>query len=119
MEEGFVVALMVVVLPVLIVLIVNVCSYFNRKNMYRVIERALETQQVTPEILEKLVPEKKSGNGLLISGLIILGFGIGLGILCWVESGIKELAVGALFVCTGVGFIAAHYLTKSKEQDND
>lgn len=120
MSEELVIIFCVVVLPIAIVLIVNVCNYFNWKNKCRVIEKALELQQVSPEILEKLMPEKRRGNGLLIAGLILLGFGIGLGILCWVESSIKEaVAVGAMFVFTGIGMIAAHYLTKPKEQNND
>lgn len=119
MSEELVIVFCVVVLPIAIVLIVNVCNYFNWKNKCRVIEKALELQQVSPEILEKLMPEKRRGNGLLVAGLILLGFGIGLGILCWAESGIKELTVGGMFVFTGIGMIAAHYLTKPKEQNND
>lgn len=108
---------LMVILPIAIVLIVNLLSYYNNKNKFKLLSDALDSSQMSPEILDKLVTppgKKSSGNGLLNSGIILVGFGIGLSILLWVEAGFTHACVGCLFIFTGAGIVAAHYLGKKK-----
>lgn len=113
---GLIMTLMVAC-SVLIVLIVNLFNYFNNKNKFRLLSDALDSSQLSPDVIDRLVnpaPRKGSGNGLLNAGLILAGFGVGLGILLWVEAGFSHACVGCLFIFTGVGMLASHYLVKKK-----
>ena len=117
MSNGVIIVALMVILPIAIVLIVSLVNYYNNKNKFKLLSDALGSSQISPEILDRLVapPVKKNNvNGLLNAGVIVVGFGVGLSILLWVEAGFIHACVGCLFIFTGAGIIAAHYLGKKK-----
>jgi len=116
--EG-VIAVFIPIVTVLVAgIIIVAIIYFHSKEKQAIIEKGL-----SPEQIKSLYGSKrKSGNVLLMWGIIIFFFGIGLGLgMMLVEWYHQEFFIPLfIFVFTGIGFILADLLDKklkSKETE--
>ena len=89
--------------------------YYRSREKQMVIERGLDI-----EFIKEIFKKNEYPYALLKSGIIILFFGLGLGIglLMHVFTGVEEWIPFLIFVGSGLGFIAAYYAGR-KAEDND
>jgi len=98
-------------------------NYMKRKKHYEALVKALELGKNPEQIKELLAIEKtaqpKNGKGLIKSGIVIIGFGLGLGTMAFfLPTGAVPglLASCALITVFGLSLVAAYVLTKKKEK---
>lgn len=101
----------------MVVLIVAIVYFFSSRNRREVLETVREAmrngQTLDPETIKALgMPEKKSGNGDLKAGLILIAVALALIVLGWVIGSTADMPSGApdpLFMMAGMaafpGFI--------------
>ena len=89
--------------------------YFRSREKQMIIERGLDT-----ELVKALFEKKKSPYAMLKIGVVILFFGIGLGIglLIEVYTGVEQWIPFLLFAGVGLGFILAFVIGR-KFEDKD
>lgn len=87
--------------------------YFRSREKQMVIERGLDV-----EVIKEIFKKREYPYALLKAGIIILFFGLGLGIglLIDVFTDVKEWIPFLIFVGTGLGFILAYYAGKKAEE---
>lgn len=87
--------------------------YFRSKEKQMIIERGLDV-----ELVKALFEKKKSPYALLKTGIVILFFGLGLGIglLIEVYVGVEEWIPFLIFVGLGLGFILAFVVGRKFEE---
>ena len=87
--------------------------YFRSKEKQMIIERGLDT-----ELVKALFERKKSPYALLKIGVVILFFGLGLGIglLIEVYTGVEQWIPFLLFAGVGLGFIFAFVIGRKFEE---
>ncbi len=102
---------------IVIGIIVVSAIYFDSKEKQMIIEKGL-----SPEQIQSLYGKKKSSNNtLLIWGIIILFFGIGLGLGMMLEEWYHQEFYIPLFIFafTGIGFILSFILDKKLKLKNE
>ncbi|PIQ08511.1 MAG: hypothetical protein COW71_11505 [Ignavibacteriales bacterium CG18_big_fil_WC_8_21_14_2_50_31_20] len=89
--------------------------FYRSREKQMVIERGLDI-----DVIREIFKRKEYPYALLKTGIIILFFGLGLGIgmLIEVYTGVDEWIPFLIFVGTGLGFITASLVGK-KLEDND
>ena len=103
-------------IPIIMFLVVGAVSltwiFFRSREKQMVIERGLDI-----EFIKEIFKKAKYPYALLKAGIIILFFGLGLGIgmLIHVNTGVEEWIPFLLFVGTGIGFIVAYYAGRKAE----
>ena len=87
--------------------------YFRSREKQMIIERGLDT-----ELVKALFEKKKSPYAMLKIGLVILFFGIGLGIglLIEVYTGVEEWIPFLIFTGLGIGFVLAFVVSRKFEE---
>lgn len=97
-------------------------SYLKRKRHYDALVKALELSKNPEEVKELFAVEKKAtpknGKGLVKSGIVVIGFGLGLGMMSIFlpDDPGGLLAACALISMTGVSLVVAYLLTRKKEK---
>ncbi|MGE5805022.1 MAG: DUF6249 domain-containing protein [Ignavibacteria bacterium] len=112
MAEG-IIALFIPIISMLVIgLVLVTFFYFRSKERQLLIEKGMEAQAI-----KELYAGKKDPYLLLKFGIIIVAFGLGLGIgLILQDSTMEDYYVPLfLFVMTGLGFIAASLTAKKLE----
>ncbi len=87
--------------------------YFRSKEKQMIIDRGLDT-----ELVKALFEKKKSPYALLKIGVVVLFFGIGLGVglLIEVYTGVGQWIPFLLFAGVGLGFILAFVIGRKFEE---
>ncbi len=87
--------------------------FFRSREKQMVIERGLDV-----DVIKEIFKKKDNPYGLLKAGIIILFFGLGLGIglLIDVFTNVTEAIPFLIIVGFGLGFIIAHYTVKKAEE---
>lgn len=98
-------------------------NYLKRKRHYEALVKSLELSKNPEQVKELFAVEKKvqpkNGKGLVKSGIVVIGIGLGLGMMAiFLPTG---AASGLLASCTlisvfGVSLVAAYLLTRKKEK---
>ena len=98
-------------------------SYLKRKRHYESLVKALELGKNPEQVKELFAAEKKvqpkNGKGLVKSGIVVIGVGLGLGMMAiFLPTG---AAPGLLASCTlicvfGLSLVVAYLLTRRKEK---
>ncbi|GAB6283015.1 MAG: hypothetical protein STSR0008_17690 [Ignavibacterium sp.] len=110
-----------VFIPIVIVLVVGIIIiaiiYFESKEKQAIIEKGLSPEQ----IISLYGKKRKSGNVLLIWGIIILFFGVGLGIGMMFEEWYHQDFYTPLFLFafTGIGLILAFLFDRKLKPKNE
>ena len=109
-----------VFIPIILVIITGLAFvtwiYFRSREKQMIIERGLDA-----DLVKALFEKKKSPYALLKIGIVILFFGLGLGIglLIEVYTGVEQWIPFLLFAGVGIGFILAFVIgRKFEEKDN-
>ena len=108
-----IIALFIPIISLLVIgLVLVTFFYFRSKERQQLIEKGMEAQAI-----KELYAGKKDPYLLLKFGIIIVAFGLGLGIgLILQDSTMEDYYVPLfLFVMTGLGFIAASLTAKKLE----
>ena len=106
-------------IPIIMFLVVGAVIvtfiFYRSREKQMVIERGLDI-----EFIKEIFRQRKYPYALLKAGVIILFFGLGLGIglLIQVYTGVEEWIPFLIFVGTGLGFIGAYYAGR-KAEEND
>ena len=100
--------------PIIIVLLVLFFRYKNRRNRYRLMEKALATgQQIPSEVIKETVH-----GDLKDKGIKNICLGIGLFIFLWAITNFAIGCIGIIVLCNGIGqYIIAN--RKNKENNED
>jgi len=111
--EGIVALFIPIISTIVIALAFVTWIYFRSKEKQMIIERGLDT-----ELVKALFERKKSPYALLKIGIVILFFGIGLGIglLIEVYTGVEQWIPFLLFAGVGLGFILAFVIGRKFEE---
>lgn len=115
--EG-IIAVFIPIITVLVAgIIVVAIIYFQSKEKQAIIEKGLSPEQ----IISLYGKKKKSGNVLLMWGIIILFFGIGLGLGMMFEEWYHQDFYTPLFLFTftGIGFILAFLFDRKLKPKNE
>lgn len=102
----------------LIVLIVLIFNYRNKRAKYRLMEKAIEAGREIPQsFFEETKPKKTP----LQSAFTLIGTGIGLFLMLWFVAGHDVAFVGAIPLLIGLGKLLAYKMENqtSKSEDND
>lgn len=98
-------------------------QYLKRKKHYDTLLKALEIGKNPDEVKElfatEKVPKHKNGKGLVKSGIVTIGIGVGLGSMSAFLPGEATgglLASAVLIVMLGLSLVLAYVLTKKKEK---
>ena len=112
MERGFE-ALIPIIMFLVFGTIVITLIYFRSREKQMVIERGLDV-----EVIKEIFKRKENPYALLKAGIILLFFGLGLGVglLMNVFTGVEEWIPFLIFVGAGIGFIVAFYAGKKAEE---
>lgn len=96
-------------------LVIITYYYFRSKERQLIIEKGLSAEQIA-----ELIKNKKNPYIVLKLGLIVLFFGIGLGLgLLLEDSGYSGAWIPFLiFAFTGTGFIAAFFVSRKFEKED-
>jgi hypothetical protein len=108
------IAVMIPIIVTLIIGLVIVTAIFYRsREKQLLIERGL-----TPEQIKEFYQEKKDPYRLMKIGMVILffGLGLGLGLVLQEETGKDYWVPFLMFTITGLGFIIANVASKSLEK---
>jgi hypothetical protein len=106
-------------IPIIMFLVVGAVLvtwiFYRSREKQMVIERGLDI-----EFIKEIFRKREYPYALLKAGVIILFFGLGLGIglLIHVETGVEEWIPFLIFVGSGLGFITAYYAGR-KAEEND
>lgn len=102
----------------LIVLIVLIFNYRNKKAKYRLMEKAIEAGR---EIPQSFFEESKSRKTPLQSAFTLIGTGIGLFLMLWFMADHNVAFVGAIPLLIGLGKLLAYKMEEksSKSEEND
>jgi hypothetical protein len=98
-------------------------SYMKRKKHYEALVKALEHNKDPEQVKELFAIEKaaqpKNGKGLVKSGIVVIGIGLGLGMMAIflpAEATEGLLASCVLITVFGISLVAAYLLTKKREK---
>ncbi len=98
-------------------------NYLKRKRHYDALVKALELGKNPEQVKELFAVEKvsppKNGKGLVKSGIVVIGIGLGLGMMAlFLPAGATPglLASGTLITVFGLSLVAAYLITKKKEK---
>lgn len=98
-------------------------QYMKRKRHYEALVKALELGKNPDQIRELFAIEKatqpKNGKGLVKSGIVVIGVGVGLGMMAlFLPTGATSglLASCALISVFGFSLVVAYMLTKKREK---
>jgi len=98
-------------------------QYLKRKRHYEALVKAIELGKNPEQIKELFAIEKvsppKNGKGLIKSGIVVIGIGVGLGMMAlFLPAGATSglLASGTLIGVFGISLVAAYVITKKKEK---
>jgi hypothetical protein len=98
-------------------------QYMKRKRYYDALTKALELGKSPDEIKELFAAEKitrpKNGKGLIKSGIVISGFGVGLALMSVflpAEATGGLLASAVLITMLGLSLVFAFLLTKKRDK---
>ena len=110
---GVVAVFIPIVSVIVIALVIVTWVYFRSREKQMIIERGLDT-----ELVKALFEKKKSPYAMLKIGVVILFFGIGLGIglLIDVYTGVEQWIPFLLFAGVGIGFILAFVIGRKFEE---
>lgn len=114
METGFEVLIPIIMFLVTGAVLVTFIFYRSREKQM-VIERGLDI-----EFIKEIFKKREYPYALLKAGIIIMFFGLGLGIglLINVFTGVEEWIPFLIFVGTGIGFIVA-FVSGRKVEESD
>ncbi len=114
---GFLAVLLIFGTPIFIVALALYFNYKNRKNRYRVIEKAIESGQPIPQEFLKTTVNKDTQN----KGIKNICLGLGLFIFLWALTNFAIGCIGILVMCNGIGqyIVAQRNSQKPKDSDND
>ncbi|MBR4722558.1 MAG: hypothetical protein IK053_05840 [Muribaculaceae bacterium] len=103
--------------PILLVILIFYFSYRNKRNRFKVIEKAIE-HGVANEQLEKLFEEQKSHRrSPIFSGMACFMAGVGCFAATWMFSGGKILGIiGLIAMTVGLGTIIAYNIEKKDKE---
>ena len=95
----------------------------KRKRHYDALVKALELGKNPEQVKELFAVEKvsppKNGKGLIKSGIVVIGIGVGLAMMAlFLPAGATPglLASSALIAVFGLSLVAAYLITKKKEK---
>lgn len=110
---GSTVAIVAVVFgfPVLIVFIAFYFQYRNRRERYRLAEKALEAGQPIPEEFIKI----KGESNTLSKGIKNIFLGLGLFIFLWAMTDFSIGTIGLLIMFTGFAQVIIHYVNNGNK----
>jgi hypothetical protein len=98
-------------------------QYLKRKRHYEALVKAMELGKNPEQVKELFAVEKisppKNGKGLVKSGIVVIGIGLGLGMMAIflpAEATEGLLAACALISVFGLSLVAAYLLTKKREK---
>jgi len=98
-------------------------NYMRRKKHYEALVKALELGKNPEQIRELFAVEKaikqKNGTGLLKGGIVVIGFGVGLGMMALflpADATAGLLASCALIAVFGLSLVVAYLIAKKKEK---
>ena len=98
-------------------------NYMKRKKHYETLVKALELGKNPEQIKELFGGEKiaqpKNGKGLIKSGIVVIGFGVGLGLMAFfLPAGATGgmLASCALITMFGLSLVIAYLITRKQEK---
>jgi hypothetical protein len=98
-------------------------NYMRRKKHYEALVKALELGKNPEQIKELFAVEKaikqKNGTGLLKGGIVVIGFGVGLGMMALflpADATAGLLASCALIAVFGLSLVVAYLIAKKKEK---
>ncbi|MCF6271287.1 MAG: hypothetical protein L3J41_16360 [Melioribacteraceae bacterium] len=103
-------------IPIILFLVIGVVLityiYFRSREKQMVIERGLDI-----DVIKEIFKRREYPYALLKAGIIILFFGLGLGVglLINVYTGVEEWIPFLIFVGSGLGFVLAFYAGKKAE----
>lgn len=108
---GFLALLLVFGTPVIIVALALYFRYKNRRNRYRVIEKALESGQPIPDefVKQNMATDTES------KGIKNICLGLGLFIFLWALTNFAIGCIGIIIMCNGVG----QYIVARKKRNSD
>ena len=95
---GFLAVLLIFGTPILIVALALYFNYKNRKNRYRVIEKAIESGQPIPQEFLKTTINKDTQN----KGIKNICLGLGLFIFLWAMTNFAIECIVLLVMCNGI-----------------
>jgi hypothetical protein len=98
-------------------------QYMKRKKHYEALVKALELGKNPDEVKElfgsEKVPRVKNGKGLAKTGIVVIGFGVGLALMSIflpANAAGGLLASAVLIAVLGLSLVLAFQLTKTKEK---
>ena len=99
-------------------------QYMKRKRHYEALVKALELGKKPEEVKELFgtdkVPRVKNGKGLIKSGIVTVGIGVGLALMAVflpAEAFGGMMASAAFVVVLGISLVLAYTLTKKKDKE--
>lgn len=110
---GFLALLLVFGTPVIIVALALYFRYKNRRNRYRVIEKALESGQPIPDEFVK----QNMTNDTESKGIKNICLGLGLFIFLWALTTFAIGCIGILIMCNGIGQYVVARKKRNSEQN--
>ncbi len=114
---------LLVVLPIAIVLTVNLCNYFVQRQRIGLLKKALEVDGVTPELIDKLLPQQKKlperdGSGLFTVSLVLIGLGIALSVLLKSAYSWGHASYGLFLLLPGIGLLISYFFLFGKNKND-
>jgi len=102
-----------IIITITTALIIVTFIYYRSKEKQMIIERGIDI-----ELVKALFEKKKSPYAMLKIGIVILFFGIGLGIglLIEVYTGVEEWIPFLIFTGLGIGFVLAFVVSRKFEE---
>jgi hypothetical protein len=98
-------------------------QYMKRKKHYEALVKALELGKNPDEVKElfgsEKIPRVKNGKGLAKTGIVVIGFGVGLALMSIflpANAAGGLLASAVLIAVLGLSLVLAFQLTKTKEK---
>lgn len=110
-------------IPAAIIIIAIFAQYMKRKKHYDAMVKAIELGKNADEIKSLFAIEAKqvkgNGKGLIKSGIIVIGIGVGLAVMAiFLPSGATPgmLSASALITILGISLVVAYLITRKKEK---
>lgn len=110
-------------IPAVIIIIAIFAQYMKRKKHYEAMVKAIELGKNADEIKSLFAVEakqvKRNGKGLMKSGIIVIGVGVGLAAMAlFLPSGATSglLSSSALVTILGISLVVAYVITRKKEK---